>query len=88
MAASKQLVCIPALNKNTWLLITKRLQGACLRDYSVQPCTEDRTRSVAELEKLLTAKDSFTEKLPAFSKIRFDDYDFWKEQIEFRNAES
>jgi len=88
MAASKQLVYIPALNKNTWLLMTKRVQGACLRDYSVKPCTEDRTRSVAELESLLSAKDSFTAKLPAFSKISFDDHDFWKKQIELRNAES
>jgi hypothetical protein len=88
MAASKKLVFIPAINKNTWLLMTKRLQGACLRDYTVQPCSEDRTRSVAELETLLSARDSFTEKLPAFSKIRFDNHDFWKEQIQLRNAET
>jgi hypothetical protein len=88
MAASKQLVYIPKLNKNTWLLMTKRLQGACLRDYSVQPCSEDRTKSAADLERFLKDKDTFTEKLPAFSKIRFDDHDFWKEQIRLRNVES
>lgn len=87
MAASKQLVFIPEINKTTWLLMTKREDGACLRDYSVQPCREDRTRSVTDLEKLLGKDGSYFEKLPAFSKIPFGEHDFWKQQVELRNAE-
>lgn len=88
MAASKQLVFIPAINKSTWLLMTKRKDGACLRDYSVYPCREDRMRSLTDLEMLLAGDDSYFEKLPAFSKIPFAEHEFWKEQIELRNAES
>lgn len=88
MAASKQLVYIPAVNKNTWLLMTKRGQGTCLRDYSVNPVAEDRTKSTADLKRLLAVDGSFTERLPAFSKIPFAKSDFWRKQIELRNAES
>lgn len=88
MAASKRLVFIPEINDKTWLLMTNRVQGTCLRDYSTLTISEDRTYSLKELDVFLNNKGSYSERLPSFSKIPFNDKSFWKEQIEFRNRES
>lgn len=88
MAASKQLVYLPALNRDTWLLMTRVEQGACLRDYRTSPPLEDRSYSTDQLTSMLSQDDSFSEKLSSFSRIPHTDEEFWREQIEFRNAES
>lgn len=88
MAASKQLVFLPMVNAKTWLLMTKRKQGTCLRDYSTTPHTSIRSYSLDELDAMLAQDGSYSEKPPAFSRIPFSDEVFWREQIAFRNAES
>jgi hypothetical protein len=88
MAASKRLVYLPAVNSKTWLLMTNVEQGTCLRDYSTSPPTPNRTYSLDDLEALLAQDVSYSERLPAFSRIRYSDEPFWREQIAFRNAES
>jgi len=88
MAASKKLVYLPTINRNTWLLMTKVEQGTCLRDYSTSPPKPDRAYSFDDLEALLAQDGSYSERLPAFSRIPYSDEEFWREQIAFRNAES
>ena len=88
MAASKQLVYIPSVNPQTWLLITKVMDGACLRDYSASPPLEIRNFTTTELVQMLNEDGTFSECMSSFSKIPHTDVEFWREQIEFRNKES
>jgi len=88
MASAKQSVFIPSINSKTWLLMTNRIQSTCLRDYSLSKTSEDRTFSLKELNDLLRRKDSYSERLPSFTRVPFNDFLFWREQIEFRNQES
>lgn len=88
VAASKKLVYLPMVNPTTWLLMTKLKQGTCLRDYSTSPLTPNRTYTLDALEELLAQDGSYSERLPAFSRIPYYDEAFWREQIAFRNAES
>lgn len=88
VAASKKLVYLPEINKSTWLLMTKVGQGACLRDYTTSPRNDDRRFTTEQLEEMLEQDGTYSEKLSSFSGIKYTDDPFWREQIEFRNAES
>ncbi|WP_164104445.1 hypothetical protein [Candidatus Laterigemmans baculatus] len=90
MLASKALVYIPDLNKHTWLLMTRRKDSVCLRDYFPADGSapkEDRTRNRSDIERLLKNGDSHYESLSTFTEVGYQDIDFWRDQIELRNAE-
>jgi hypothetical protein len=87
----KRLVYIPEVNKrdkvDTWRLLTQG-RGTCLRNYlAPNPPTEDRSFSVGEIKEMLKTEGAYSEKLPTFSKISYEDDSFWREQIELRNLE-
>jgi hypothetical protein len=88
VAASKKLVYLPQVNESTWLLMTKVRQGTCLRDYSTSPAKEDRRFTTKQLEEMLEQDGAYSERLSSFSRVQHTDDAFWREQIEFRNAES
>ena len=86
MAASKNLVYLPTINDSTWLLMSRRGQSTCLRNYLVSPHEEDRRYSLDTVKTLLD-NGGFSENLPAFNNISYQQEEFWREQINLRNAE-
>ena len=87
MSNSKQLVYIPSVRKNTWLLMSKRVNTVHLREYSDSGVEIIEKTSLKEVEDLLAQPDAYTERASIFNRVRVDSVAFWNEQIRVRNLE-
>jgi hypothetical protein len=87
MASSKQLVYIPKVSKNTWLLWSKKAGKVRLRDYredEEKPIVIDKR--TADALELLNGEHAKAETMACFNRIRIDNITFWHELIQSWNV--
>lgn len=87
MSKSKQLVYMPSLRKDTWLLMSKRLNTVHIREYSESGVEIIEKMNLEKAENLLAQPNAYVERDASFNRVSVDSIDFWNEQIRFRNIE-
>ncbi|QDU82610.1 hypothetical protein Pla110_43710 [Polystyrenella longa] len=83
-----RLVYIPEINSKTWLLLTKKGNSTCLRDYTKDSVKKIRDYSLEEIEELLSHEENFQEFANYYVRIDVKSHKHWREEIGQRNIES